>query len=89
MSLPVRPWSISGLKNWFSEPHVPDMITSGFHVVCFSTSAIAWVQNAPEVSSSSTSAPLAASVVNWLSRFGAVGSWVSWSTTSMSVPLMA
>ena len=32
VSLPVRPWSISGLKNWFSEPHVPDMITSGFHV---------------------------------------------------------
>ena len=67
VSLPVRPWSISGLKNWSSEPHVPDMITSGFQVVCFSTSAIACVQNAPVVSMSSTSAPEAASVVNWLS----------------------
>ena len=50
---PVRPWSISGWKNWLSEPHVPDMITTGFHDVFFSTSAIAWVQNAPDVSISS------------------------------------
>ena len=80
---------MSGLKNWFSEPHVPDMITSGFQVVCFSTLAMAWVQNAPEVSSSSTSAPDAASVVNWLSRFGAVGSCVLLLDDLMSVPLMA
>ena len=51
--LPVRPWSISGWKNWLSEPHVPDMITIGFHEVFFSISAIACVQNAPVVSISS------------------------------------
>ena len=71
--LPVRPWSISGLKNWATEPHVPDMMTIGFQVVCFSTAAIACVQNAPVVSSSSTSAPDWARVVNWLSRLAAVG----------------
>ncbi len=65
------------------------MITSGFHVVCFSNAAMAWVQNAPVVSSSSTSAPEFASVVNWLSRFAAVGSWFCWSMTLMSVPLIA
>ena len=36
-----------------------------------------------------TSAPEAFNVVNWLSRFAAVASWVCVSTTVMSVPLMA
>ena len=62
---PVRPWSMSGWKNWLSEPHVADMMTIGFQSVFFSISAMAWVQNAPDVSISSTSAPEAASVVNW------------------------
>ena len=74
---PVRPWSISGWKNWLNEAHVPDMITIGFHAVFFSSSAIAWVQNVPDVSISTTSAPDAAIVVNWLLRSGAVGSWNS------------
>ena len=86
---PVRPWSTSGWKNWLSEAHVADMITTGSHSVFFSTSAIACVQNAPDVSMSSTSAPLAAIVVNWFVRSGAVGSCNCCSTTSMLVPSMA
>src|SRR5262249_54116770 len=88
MPAPVRPWSISGWKNWESEPQVPDMITIGFHDVSFSRLAIAWVQNTPEVSTSTTSALVADMVVNWLLRSGAVASWYSWSTTFRSVPLM-
>src|SRR6478735_5511537 len=87
--LPVSPWSISGLKNWLSEAHVADMITSGCQSACFSTAAIAWVQNAPVVSISSTSAFVAARVVNWLSRFAAAASWVACSTTLMSEPSVA
>src|SRR5262245_20364010 len=63
---PVRPWSISGLKNWLSEAQVPDMMTIGFHDGSFSRSAIACVQNTPVVSRSTTSALLADIVVNWL-----------------------
>src|SRR3954467_11007200 len=63
---PVSPWSIRGWKNWLNEAHVPDMITIGFHAVFFSSSAIACVQNTPDVSISTTSASVAAIVVNWL-----------------------
>ncbi|MEZ5247901.1 MAG: hypothetical protein R2713_01390 [Ilumatobacteraceae bacterium] len=87
MPAPVRPWSTSGWKNCESDPQVADMITSGSHEP-FSTSPIAWVQNAPEVWISSTSASDAASDVNWLVRFGAVGSCSSSATTSRSVPSM-
>ena len=66
---------MSGWKNWLNEPHVADMMTIGFHVVFFSSSAMAWVQNVPDVSISTTSAFVAAIVVNWLVRSGAVGSW--------------
>ena len=86
MPSPVRPWSISGWKNWLSDWHVADMMTIGFQLVFFSSSAIAWVQNAPVVSISTTSASLAAIVVNWLVRSGAVGSWSCCSTTSRFVP---
>src|ERR1700712_1054630 len=89
VSLPVRSWSISGWKNWFNDAQVLDMITSGCHVASFSTSAIACVQNAPDVSINGTSDFFDANVVNWLVRFGAVASWLSWSTTFRAVPLDA
>ena len=47
------------------------------------------MQNAAAVSMRSTSALLAASVVIWLSRFGAVASWVSAATIFSGVPLTA
>ena len=68
---------MSGWKNWLNDAHVPDMITIGSHDVFRSSSDIAWVQNTPEVSISTTSAFVAAIVVNWLVRSGAVGSWSS------------
>src|SRR4051812_32940953 len=49
VSLPVRPWSINGLKNCPSEAHVPDMITVGFQAP-FSTSAMPCVHHTPLVS---------------------------------------
>ncbi len=85
----MRPWSISGWKNWLNEPHVADRMTTGFQSFCFSSSAIAWVQNTPDVSISTTSAFEAASVVNWFVRFGSVGSWNCWSMTLRSEPSMA
>src|SRR4051794_6630586 len=52
---PVMPWSINGWKNWLSEAHVPEEITIGFQLVFFSSSEKACVQNAPDVSTSTTS----------------------------------
>src|ERR1700748_1546639 len=86
---PGLPWSIRGGKNWLSDPQVDEMITIGFQSWIFSSSDMAWVQNVPDVSTSTTSALEADIVVNWLVRLAAVGSWNSWSMTFTSVPLMA
>src|SRR4051794_2693891 len=65
---PLWPWSISGWKNWLSDPHVAEMMTTGFQSALFSSSDIACVQNVPDVSTSTASALEAAIVVNWLVR---------------------
>src|SRR5689334_19139411 len=88
VSLPVRPWSISGLKNWPSEAQVADMISVGFHAP-FSTFAMPCVHQTPLVSRISVSAPEADALVYWLSMFGAVGSCEKSPTRVMPVPLMA